>query len=115
MGSSDPTTDYLGDYAFIEGVESATLRPTDAAQFGATTYAVKVLRRGAGQSLPTGARLGLAPTGAALSLWKAGSSAPDPKPGDELTIDSEVFQLGRVTTDRMGIFTCEYTEALANA
>ncbi len=114
MGLSSPATDYLGDYAFMEGVESATLRPTDPAGSGAATYAVKVLRRGPAEATPTGSRLGLAANEQSLWLWPAGSGAPDPAYGDELTIGAAVFTITRVAVSRFGHFDCDITANVVN-
>ncbi len=85
----DATTAYANDYQYQDGVLTATFRPTDAAQAGVPTYACKIKWNTEETSgLPTGSRLGLSPNESALTFWVAGSGAPDPSAGDELTIES---------------------------
>ena len=108
-------TAYAGDWAFIDGVESATLTPKDAAQDGAVNHAVKILwDTDEVNNMPTGQRLGLAPKESALCLWVAGSAAPDPAHGDLLTIDSVTFTVLSSASTRRSVFAVVVQQQLVN-
>tara|TARA_B100000519_G_scaffold25799_1_gene18119 strand:+ start:22159 stop:22503 length:345 start_codon:yes stop_codon:yes gene_type:complete len=108
------TTAYAGDYQHIDGVESATLTPKDSAQHGTTGYTVKVLWDDDNpEDLPTG-QPGLTQSVSALWLWIAGSSAPTPRVGDLLTVDSVAFTVISVRSNRRSVHRLEVQTRLVN-
>ena len=116
IGTFTPTTAYTHVWQYVPGVLDATFRPADAAQSGATTYAVKIQwERDATKPLPGGGRVPLAANEGRLVFWKAGAAATDPKTGDELTIANVKWTVVFVEEPGWGLWVLTVQKQLTNA
>ena len=108
-------TAFAGDWAFIDGVKDATFTPKDAERAGSTTYAVKVLWDDDDtDQMPSGSRPALPSAESALCRWVAGSGAPDPAHGAQITVTSEDFTILSSRWTRRSVFVLQVQTELAN-
>jgi len=89
----DITTFCQNDWKWLDDVQSATFEPADTAGGLGTTYTVRVMRSPLRKPQAIGGRIALPGSHTVFEFWKATSSAtaPDPRPGDLITVDSIVF------------------------
>lgn len=89
------TVDYGGDYAFVDGVETASYAQPDGTSGGS---AVKVKRGDLSRPELAGIFVGLSPSDVVFVLWSNTLSSGDVEPEGVLTISSVEYQVLDVIT-----------------